>query len=612
MKEKKNLTAIWLCISLVLMLLSGIGASLVQTSGNSVKIKNLKFETTKGYVLAGKLFVPKGTSNEDQIPAIVTCHGMFNDKEMQDAYWVELARRGYVIFTVDMPSHGESEDTDTIDGCLVGTIEGVKYIATLPYVDKEKIGITGHSLGALNANIAVMEDNSSETPLISSVLLNCNDAFYADDDGNFVNVYGNRDVGIIAARYDEFFMSDHDENGKVTPTRDFVQYNNAQSFLHFGQNPVGLDKRESETFYTKTVDGVECDRIIYSVNIIHPWSHFSKRTVTATVDFFERTLGAPNPIASSNQIWQWKEFFNFIGLAGFFIFIVNMAILAARIPGLSVTRNMETPIPSYGKDRALGFWGSLVLSIAFGAISYLPIMYGFHAFMKDNSSWRQSTAFGVGMWAFVTALFAIVLILIAAKSRKNSGDTAFYDNAKMSVKDLGKTFVSAIIVVAAGFFCVKTVNYFFGTDFRIWVIAVKPFASRFLLLSIFPYMFLFTTYYVVNSLSVNVYNNNTIGMKDGKREWVHTLILALTNVMPVVILLAIQYGTYVGTGYMVWTDPGSMYIVWLLSMLVFLPLSAVIAKKVFRETKNPYLPGLINGIIVTLVTCSNTLTWAAK
>ncbi len=600
MKRGKKGVVFWICVSLILMLISGIGASLVQTSGNSVTVKDLSFETTKGFELSAKLFVPKGTTAEDSVPTIVTCHGMFNDKEMQDAFWVELSRRGYVVLTVDMPSHGNSDDTEVIDGCLVGTIEGVKYVATLPYVDKDRIGITGHSLGALNANIAVVEDNASETPLISSVLLNCNDAFYTDDDGNFINMYGARDVGIIAADYDEFFMVDMDENGNKTATRDYLKYNNAQSFLHFGQDPSGLDLREGYTFYTEDIDGKTAERIIYPINMIHPWSHFSYRSVKATIEYFEETLGAPNPIPATNQVWQWKEFFNLLGLIGFFIFVTNFAIAVAGLDFFKVKRDMDTPVPTLTKEARGKLLISLTISTVFGTVMYLPIMYGFNSFMKDNSSWRQSTVFGIGMWAMCCGVCAIVLTLI---NKKNS-DNAFLSYAKITGSEIVKTLLAAVVVVFAGFMCVSVVHYFFGTDFRIWILAVKPFASKFLLISLVPYMLLFLVFYIANSVAVNVFNHYSARG--------NLAVLAIANVVPVIIILAIQYIHYFVTGFMVWTDPGSMYIVWLFPMLVFLPLSAVISRKVFEATRNPYLPGIINGIIVTLVSCSNTLTWAAK
>jgi hypothetical protein len=53
----------------------------------------------------------------------------------------------------------------------------------------------------------------------------------------------------------------------------------------------------------------------------------------------------------------------------------------------------------------------------------------------------------------------------------------------------------------------------------------------------------------------------------------------------------------------------NMQIVWLFPMLVTLPVSVVISRKLYRLTNNPYLGGLINALIVTMVACSNTLTW---
>ncbi len=38
-------------------------------------------------------------------------------------------------------------------------------------------------------------------------------------------------------------------------------------------------------------------------------------------------------------------------------------------------------------------------------------------------------------------------------------------------------------------------------------------------------------------------------------------------------------------------------------------MTTILSRKIFRETGNPYLPGIINGILVTLIACSNTLTW---
>ena len=76
----------------------------------------------------------------------------------------------------------------------------------MPFVDAERIGVTGHSMGGMSCNAAIASDNAADEQVIAAVLLNCADATYVDEDGNWANVYGNRDVGIMAAKYDEFFI----------------------------------------------------------------------------------------------------------------------------------------------------------------------------------------------------------------------------------------------------------------------------------------------------------------------------------------------------------------------------------------------------------------------
>ena len=128
-------TAIVLCISIVLMLVSAIVTMCIQTGFGSITIKELHWETENGYAMDGWLFIPDGVSAENPAPGIVTSHGMYNNKGMQDANFVELARRGYVVLAQDMPSHGESENVNNVGLVTSGLYQSVKVLANLPYVD---------------------------------------------------------------------------------------------------------------------------------------------------------------------------------------------------------------------------------------------------------------------------------------------------------------------------------------------------------------------------------------------------------------------------------------------------------------------------------------------
>lgn len=610
MKMKRK-TKIGVWISIALMLISMIGASLVQTSAGSVTVKDLRWETSSGYQMSGLLFVPEGVAEDNKVPAIVTSHGMFNNREMQDANFVELSRRGYVVLAMDMFSHGNSESVPNIGVLTTGMYEAVKKISSLNYVDKENIGITGHSLGGMSSNVAITLDNLAPERLISAVLLNSADATYIDEETNeFTNVYGNRDVGVIAVKYEEFFMRDVDEQGQPTSPTEYVEYANAQSFLHFGTDPSGKDKRVADTIYTQEIDGQESFRVIYNPSITHPWSHFSKQSTEATIEFFDSALGTPNPISPSNQMWQVKEFFNLIGLIGFVMFIVSFTIwmLSTQFFGSLRAQEIVRPLEITRKGK-FGFWGMQVASVVFGTLIYIPLLMSVNSFTMAKDPWPQSQTWGIGLWALLCGVFALALMLIFYfVSGKKNGFNLRERGVIISKQKIWKTVLLAALVVSVSYAWVFFADYFFKTDFRIWVLAVKAFGSDKLIIALFPYIFLFLVFFIANSIAVNSFNFNTIGAKNGKGRWVNTAILAITNTLPPVILLALQYINFFSTGNLLFPE-ANMQVVWLFPFLVILPVAAIVSRKIYLVTNNPYLPGIINGVIITLIACSNTLTW---
>ncbi len=48
--------------------------------------------------------------------------------------------------------------------------------------------------------------------------------------------------------------------------------------------------------------------------------------------------------------------------------------------------------------------------------------------------------------------------------------------------------------------------------------------------------------------------------------------------------------------------------IWLFPIVLILPLSAWISHRLYKKTNNPYLGGIIMGIIACILTVTNTLT----
>lgn len=135
---------------------------------------------------------------------------------------------------------------------------------------------------------------------------------------------------------------------------------------------------------------------------------------------------------------------------------------------------------------------------------------------------------------------------------------------------------------------------------------MKTFGSDVLLVSIFPYMIFFLIWYIISSVATNSFNYVQVG----KRKWGNILLLTILSALPPLLLLILQYGTFAVKGFLFLNaEPYNMVTTPLFPILVYLPLATFISRAIYKRTNNPYLPGMINGLIITLISCSNTLTW---
>ena len=599
MEKVRKQARLWLCISLALILLCGIVVSAVQTDGGKVVMKELNLETDAGYSMSAYLFIPPTASAENPVPGIVTSHGYLNNKEMQDANYVELARRGYVVLAIDQPCHGDSEVL--ANNGADGVYNGALALSRMPFVDVSKIGVTGHSMGGMSCNRAIASDNAAleaglyDTRVISAVLLNCADATYVDADGNFANIYGGRDIAILSAQYDEFFHKYTDDQGVAREAPFFMEGINAQSFLNFGEDPAGKPALQADTIYTRQVDGEEAIRVIYRPDIIHPWSHFSAKATKSVIEFFDAAFGAPTAIASTNQTWQWKEAFNFVGLIGFAIFLCAFSILMVFTPKFEDLRADEPVEPAKVADKKglLWFWCSLAVGALFSMLIYRWILN-----VGTGMKVGQTEAMGLGLWSTLCGLFTILSMVVFyfAYGKKN-GMNLKAVGAAIGFKKLLKTILLAFIVVIVGYGLIFVLDYFFFADFRIWTLALKAFELP--ILRFWPYMLLFLTFYIASSVATNCFNYNNVGGK------FNGILNALFVTLPALILPWMQYATYYGAKHMLWGGD-AMHILWLFPIVLILFGSTIINRVIYKATKNPYLGGIINALIVGILTITNT------
>jgi len=112
------------------------------------QIKQIDF----GKGLSGSLFLPYCSKNE-MLPATILCHGMGADRECMEKNAQMIADNGIVAFTFDFRGHGASKG-ELDDKIYEDVNEAFLFLSKLAYVDKNKICIVGHSLGAFSSVVA--------------------------------------------------------------------------------------------------------------------------------------------------------------------------------------------------------------------------------------------------------------------------------------------------------------------------------------------------------------------------------------------------------------------------------------------------------------------------
>lgn len=674
----------WLACALVLILAGSLLGGMFHSSFSKVKITEIEFETEQG-LLNGLLYMPEGAGENDPRPVIVTTHGYLNTKEMQDAPAIELSRRGYIVLALDMYDHGDSRWKNPIpQGGFFGTFwvhsqkDAANYMAQQPYTLKDEkgnayIAVSGHSMGGFSSIAAVYFDELAAlergTRNIAAALPVGADYahFFASliaPADQLMAAMGSRTIGFIGGHFDEFFFNKtaeemSEEEKKISGTvvyKDYAAINAGKTFL--GLPPDG-EAGEPGRFYTvasgelKVQDAVaraseEGEHVIYTPYETHPWNHFSKETTGNMIDFYNHAFRdvapAGSDIPAGSQIWVWKEFFNCVALVGFFLLMVPLCLLLARLPFLKKAVAEERPAITPAKKGqgwivlaavALGtfipaiFFGSFMdkkpvlailayvslaaallgviavfamkkskslLYMSLFALILAGVLYFAKSLIIFGSYFVSATANQILFWGIVSGLLtAVITTGVYACMKKPDGTVFAAYGIQKSPAVILASLLTALLAVLIGYALLFLMQALFGVDFRVWTLAVRTVKAENVIAAL-RYLPFFFIYYFANAVAIGA---NTRGRKCG---W---LLGAAMNVLGLVIWVALQYGLLFARGVSLEPDQALNGIL-LFALIPCLALAGIYANRLSEKTNNMWLPAFLNTILFTMITLGNT------
>lgn len=274
----------------------------------------------------------------------------------------------------------------------------------------------------------------------------------------------------------------------------------------------------------------------------------------------------------------------------------------------SLSGKEPAKLPALTKKRKPLFWGGIVV---LGLISFFA---GIIATPLSNKIFQPAPAAPrrvflaafdqnpVLVWTVINgiaALLAFWLIHKFVNSKNGVNDEMI--GWKISGKELFKTFVLAVTIVALIYAIVSLAYWAFKTDFRIWTPAFTTFRVD-KMLPIIGYSPFFFIFYLGNSLLVNG-SMRVEGMKEGR----NIFLCAMATVWGPILLCIVQYGTAIirNTNTVMWGDS------WMGLLVIFfcIPnifIATYVSRYLFKSTGKVWLGAMVNTLVNVVMTMAAT------
>ncbi len=557
--KKPSLRYIILFISLVLMM-SGVAiSSLVQNNFGQVIVTEVDLLAADGSNIHSTLQKPYYADAGNPLPAVIVIHGSMQSKEWLMAFGIELARRGFVVLTIDVNGHGNSDD---------GTGSGIAaldYITNLDYVDESQIGLIGHSMGGGIAMSAII---NSDTPVRALVLVG------SGVSSSIANSSYPQNLLIAVGSFDSL-----------------SRYSNNLSSL---EAIFGVTNIEPHVTYGNFTDGT-ARRIVFGPTN-HLLETIEPTLVSESVEWMKSSLkgGMEDDrwVPADQLLYGWWLVGGLIStfFAVFTIFPVITILL--DIPFFSQVK--KQPISEHAADNSQ-FLGYGLLYGLVGVILFYP-MLGVGLFIDFPQNWGSS----VMAWILGTGLVLILLAWYLLKTEKVKLDwteiwKTTYDSRRIKTV-LVRTFILALLVIFWLYLWSWIVDIGFALDLRCFLPGMNDLTlSRALFVPLYT-VFFFVYFFADGLWLTGVLRRKNMGSwMEGQIKWSAESVFI--KCLPYVILIALEYGIGLLTGITLFPGLIGYSFLFFYAFLPWFAVSAVITVWGYRSTDNYYLGAFINALL---------------
>ena len=606
--SSRDFKFIGLCLAVVLI--SSALSSQIQSAWGKVHVTSIRLPTQNGQWVAADLFRPLTATGKNPAPAVVVVPGFQRSKETQANISLELARRGIVVIAIDPYAQGFSSASLSTRSATeegYGMFAVVDYLTdtdNLNYIDKSRIGLTGHSAGG-NAAIQAashfgLEGLQKSRPskvqaaYISGYILSLKKKVLQDVQSN---------LGISYGLYDEGAFRNENKNADLRRAPEAIRF--VQSGQRDGDTPV----TEVELDHEYGEASLRNLRVVHNEPVLHPFQPYSTIATTHQLEFFNKVFGLQDTLSGKDQIWFWKELTSLCAFIASMVALVPLTrILLTEIPffhPLLHTVPEAQPRPR-GKARWI-FWVLFLTGALFACFSYIPLTELSQKLFVEATGRQQTWFFpqrmnnGVMLWALANGFVGFSLFFLGLKLQgKPIGREAL--GLDIQRGEIFRALLLALVVFFSFFGLLFVIYTLFHVDYRFLFLGVRLFQPPLLLLMLVyaPFFFVF---FASNSVRANLslrFSNTP--------QWRSLLLAGIGNSLGLLLILLVQYATFAMTGTVRWTE-GWLYVNLLFAIVPTMFILPYFHRYFYLMTGRTLVGPLITCLIFIMILLSNTVCY---
>jgi dienelactone hydrolase len=589
--EHRSKAFIALALCLGILIGAVLVAWLVQRDAGQVEVSNVTYENYNGIPIRAKLLRPVEATAGSPMPGAVYIHGYQNNRETSDAYCIEMARRGFVMLCIDAIGRGNSgipgDLTDADFDETYGGRTSFEYLKALAFVDADRVGMMGHSLGAEMAYAVALEDPTVQALVISG--------FAYRKDASPANP---KNMLMMIGKYDEYRkrmtgVDNIETDWMSSPqTRAAFPVQDPLPGMTYGDFAQGTARR------------------VFVPPSIHIQVSHGSAPVAEAVEWMAQALHPAEGqwVDSKNQVWHIKEWATLVAMLAGLSAIIPLGLVLLRT---RFFRSLQGPVT--GTYACTGR-ACLKLALINGVLMwlYLPLilaLFALHIYVVPiDKVFPMMMVNGIVWWFVIVNLIGFLLFRRWYKKQAQESGLTLADLGISYREDrfgldwaqIGKSVLLAALLFAFVYLVQHLLEAIFVVDYRF----IFPFAS-----DLTPYRgLMFLIYFpllLIGFLLLSLFLHGQL-RRPRKDTWLKTFVSwsasnVLAMIVPLILFLMVQYVPLLTVGIVPFTGPGGMLASFTLNLfhiigvlIMVIPISTWF----YQLTGRIYLGAFVNAALV--------------